>query len=317
MKKRPKISLIGAGNIGGTLAHIIAQEKLGDVVLFDLMKGLPQGKALDIAQSTPIEGHPVNVSGSNCYKDLKGSDIVIITAGIPRKTGMSRDDLIETNAKIMKSIGKELATHCPESFVIVVTNPLDAMVYELQRSSGFPAHKVVGMAGILDSTRLRYFIAQEFKVSVQEVQALVLGGHGDSMVPLLNYTCIGGIPLSDFVKMGWVTKQRLDEIVQRTRDGGAEIVALLKTGSAFYAPATSIIAMARSYLNDEKRLLPCAAMLNGEYGVDNLYVGVPIIIGKNGVERIVELPLSKEERLAFDKSVDHVRRLIHIMDSEK
>lgn len=315
MQKRPKISLIGAGNIGSTLGHLIILEQLSNVVLFDKIDGLAEGKALDIAQSSSVEGLCIDVSGSNTYKDLENSDVIIITAGSPRKPNMSRDDLTEINAIVMKSLGKEIATHCPDAFIIVVTNPLDAMVYELQRSANIPSHKVIGMAGILDSSRFCYFLAKELNVSIKDVKSLVLGGHGDSMVPLVSHTSINGVPLQHFINTGELSQQRLDEIMQRTRDGGVEIVNLLKTGSAFYAPAAAALAMARAYLKDEKRLLPCCAFLNGEYGVHNLYMGVPTVIGKNGVERIVELPLSKEEKLSFKRSTNYVQNLVKTLET--
>ncbi len=315
MAHRAKIGLIGAGNIGGTLAHALTREGLGDVVLLDIIEGVPQGKALDMSSATPIDGHRGHAIGSNDYEDLKNCDVVIVTAGLPRKPGMSRDDLIDTNSKIMTTVGQKIAQHCPDAFVIVITNPLDIMVYVLQQASGLPPHKVVGMAGVLDAARFRYFLAQEFNVSVKDVQALVLGGHGDSMVPLLSCSSVGGINLPKLVDMGWVTPERLEEIVDRTRKGGAEVVNLLKTGSAYYAPATSAVAMARAYLQDEKRLLPCAAMPKGEYGIDDCYVGIPVIIGRNGVEKIVEVPLSSQEQEAFDKSVKHVRELLRALKS--
>jgi len=307
---RRKIGLIGAGQIGGTLALLAGTRELGDVVVFDIVEGMPQGKALDIAEASPVAGFDARYSGTNSYADLKGCDVVIVTAGIPRKPGMSRDDLLATNAKVMKAAGEGIRDHCPKAFVICITNPLDAMVLAIQRYSGLPANMVVGMAGVLDSARFRYFLAEEFKVSVEDVSAFVLGGHGDTMVPLPRYSSVGGIPLPDLVRMGWTTQKRLDEIVQRTRDGGAEVVALLKTGSAFYAPAMSAIEMAESYLRDKKRMLPCAAYLDGQYGVKGLYVGVPVIIGAGGVERIVEIPLAADEKAAFDKSVAAVKALV-------
>jgi malate dehydrogenase len=307
---RKKIALIGAGMIGGTLAHIDAREELGDVVLFDIVEGVPQGKALDLVEATPVFGRDSALKGANDYADMAGADVCIITAGVPRKPGMSRDDLLGINLKVMKAAGEGIAQHAPRAFVIVVTNPLDAMVWAFRQFSKLPHSKVVGMAGVLDSARFRYFLAEEFKVSAEDVTAFVLGGHGDTMVPLVRYSTVAGIPLPDLVKMGWTTQERLDAIVQRTRDGGAEIVNLLKTGSAFYAPAESAIAMAKSYLKDKKRLLPCAAHMRGEYGVSDLYVGVPCIIGAGGVERIVEIELSAEERAMFDHSVNAVRGLI-------
>jgi malate dehydrogenase len=310
---RRKIALVGAGQIGGTLALLAGLKDLGDVVLFDVVEGVPQGKALDIAQASPVEGFDASYVGTNTYDALKGADVVIVTAGIPRKPGMSRDDLIATNAKVIDTVGKNIKKQCPKAFVIVITNPLDVMVYVMQEASGLPASRVVGMAGVLDSARFRYFLADEFKVSVEDVTAFVLGGHGDTMVPLARYSTVAGIPLPDLIKMGWTTKERIDAIVQRTRDGGAEIVNLLKTGSAFYAPAASAIAMAESYLKDKRRVLPCAAMLNGEYGVKGLYVGVPVIIGANGVEKVVEIELNKAEKAMFDKSVTAVRGLIDVV----
>jgi malate dehydrogenase len=310
---RKKIALVGAGQIGGTLALLAGLKDLGDVVMFDVVEGVPQGKALDIAQAAPVEGFDATYVGTNKYDALKGADVVIVTAGIPRKPGMSRDDLIATNAKVVDTVGKNIRKHCPKAFVIVITNPLDVMVFVMQEASGLPAARVVGMAGVLDSARFRYFLADEFKVSVEDVTAFVLGGHGDSMVPLVRYSTVAGIPLPDLVKMGWTTKEKIDAIVQRTRDGGAEIVNLLKTGSAFYAPASSAIAMAESYLKDKRRVLPCAAMLNGEYGVKGLYVGVPVIIGANGVEKVVEIDLNKPEKVMFDKSVAAVRGLIDVV----
>ena len=310
---RNKIALVGAGQIGGTLALLAGLKDLGDVVLFDVVEGVPQGKALDIAQAAPVEGFDAAYVGTNTYDALKGADVVIVTAGIPRKPGMSRDDLIATNAKVIDTVGKNIKKYCPKAFVIVITNPLDVMVYVMQEASGLPANRVVGMAGVLDSGRFRRFLADEFKVSVEDVTAFVLGGHGDTMVPLIRYSTVAGIPVPDLIKMGWTTKEKIDAIVQRTRDGGAEIVNLLKTGSAFYAPASSAIAMAESYLKDKRRVLPCAAMLNGEYGVKGLYVGVPVIIGANGVERVVEIDLDRAERAQFDKSVAAVRGLIDVV----
>ncbi len=306
---RHKIALIGAGNIGGTLAHLAGLKELGDIVLFDIVEGLPQGKALDLAQSAPVEGFDAGLKGINAYSEIRGADVVIVTAGIARKPGMSRDDLLGINSGIIETVGKAIRTHAKDAFVIVITNPLDVMVQVMRDASGLPHNRVVGMAGILDSARFRHFLAEEFKVSVEDVTAFVLGGHGDSMVPLPRYSTVAGIPLPDLVKMGWTTKKRLDAIVQRTRDGGAEIVGLLKTGSAFYAPASSAIQMAESYLKDKKRVLPCAAYLDGPYGVKGLYVGVPVVIGAGGVERIVEIPLSASERKAFNASVGAVREL--------
>ncbi len=307
---RKKIALVGAGAIGGTLAHLIGLKELGDVVLFDIVEGVPDGKALDLAQSGPVEGFDASLAGANRYAALKGADVVIVTAGIPRKPGMSRDDLLEINTRVMQQVGAGIKRYCPGAFVICITNPLDAMVWVLQQESGLPPNKVVGMAGVLDAARFRHFLAEELSVSVEDVSAFVLGGHGDTMVPMERYTTVAGIALPDLVKMGWITKKRLTEIVQRTRDGGAEIVGLLKTGSAFYAPASAAIAMAESYLKDKKRVLPCAAFLKGEYGVKNLYVGVPVVIGAGGVERIVELQLSATEKKMFNHSVGAVRGLV-------
>jgi malate dehydrogenase len=300
---RKKIALIGAGQIGGTLALLAATKELGDVILFDVVDGVPQGKALDLNQSAPVEGFNSSLKGTSEYKDIQGADVVIVTAGVPRKPGMSRDDLLEINLKVMEQVGAGIAKYAPEAFVICITNPLDAMVWALQKFSGLPTNRVVGMAGVLDSARFRYFIAEELKVSVEDVTAFVLGGHGDSMVPLARYSTVGGIPLTDVVKMGWMSKDKLEQIIQRTRDGGAEIVGLLKTGSAFYAPAASAIEMAESYLKDKKRVLPCAAFLKGEFGVKGTYVGVPVIIGAGGVEKVIEISLSGSEQKAFDKSV--------------
>ncbi|MGC2857370.1 malate dehydrogenase [Novispirillum sp. DQ9] len=309
---RKKIALVGAGNIGGTLAHLIGLKELGDVVLFDIAEGTPQGKGLDIAESTPIEGVDCAYSGANDYSAIAGADVVIVTAGVPRKPGMSRDDLVGVNAKVMASVGKGIKENCPDAFVICITNPLDAMVWVLREASGLPHNKVVGMAGVLDSARFRYFLAEEFNVSVQDVTAFVLGGHGDTMVPLTRYSTVAGIPLPDLVKMGWTTQEKLDQIVQRTRDGGAEIVGLLKTGSAFYAPAAAGVQMAESYLKNQRRLLPCAAWVDGQYGQDGIYVGVPVIIGENGVEKVVEIDLNAEEKAGFEKSVGTVRDLIKL-----
>ena len=306
---RNKIALIGAGNIGGTLAHLAGLKELGDVVLFDVVKDMPQGKALDLSQGGPVEGFDASIKGANSYAAIKGADVVIVTAGIARKPGMSRDDLLGINSGIVATVGQAIKKYCPNAFVIVITNPLDVMVGVMRDASKLPARRVVGMTGVLDSARFRTFLAEEFDVSVEDVSAFVLGGHGDSMVPLPRYSTVGGIPLPDLVKMGWTTQKRINEIVQRTRDGGAEIVGLLKTGSAFYAPASSAIQMAESYLKDKKRLLPCAAQLNGEYGVKGLYVGVPVVIGAKGVERIVEIPLSASEKKAFRSSVNAVRAL--------
>jgi len=307
---RAKIALIGSGMIGGTLAHIAAREELGDVVLFDVVEGVPQGKGLDIAEASPVFGKDSALKGANDYAGIAGADVCIVTAGVPRKPGMSRDDLLGINLKVMKAVGEGIAQHAPNAFVIVVTNPLDAMVWALRQFSKLPHNKVVGMAGVLDSARFRYFLAEEFKVSVEDVTAFVLGGHGDTMVPLVRYSTVAGIPLPDLVKMGWTSQEKLDQIVQRTRDGGAEIVGLLKTGSAFYAPAESAIVMAKSYLRDKKRVLPCAANLKGEYGLNDIYVGVPCIIGKDGVEKVIEIELGAEERAMFDNSVNAVKGLV-------
>ena len=306
---RNKIALVGSGNIGGTLAHLAAIKELGDIILFDIAEGIPQGKSLDLAQSGPVESFDSKMIGSNDYKDLKDSDVVIVTAGVARKPGMSRDDLVEINTKVMKQVGKGIKDNCPKAFVICITNPLDAMVGVLQRASGLPTNMVVGMAGVLDSARFRHFLAEEFDVSVSDVTAFVLGGHGDTMVPLARYSAVAGIPVPDLVKMGWSTQEKIDQIVQRTRDGGAEIVGLLKTGSAFYAPASSAIEMADSYLKDKKKLLPCAAYVDGHYNLNGLYVGVPVIIGKNGVERIVEISFTSEEKDMFNHSVSAVKQL--------
>ena len=306
---RNKIALIGSGNIGGTLAHLVGIKELGDVVLFDIAEGIPQGKALDLAESSPVEGFDCKISGANDYTDLASSDVVIVTAGVARKPGMSRDDLVGINSKVMTTVGEGIKANCPDAFVICITNPLDAMVGVLQQASGIPVNRVVGMAGILDSARFRYFLAEEFNVSVKDVTAFVLGGHGDTMVPLTRYSAVAGIPVPDLIDMGWSTAERIEKIVQRTRDGGAEIVGLLKTGSAFYAPASSAIEMAAAYLKDQKRLLPCAAYVDGQYGLDGMYVGVPVIIGENGVERIVEIKLNNEEQTMFDNSVAAVKTL--------
>ena len=307
---RPKIALIGAGQIGGTLAHLAAIKELGDVVLFDIAEGTPQGKALDIAQSGPVEGFDASLKGANDYADIAGADVCIVTAGVPRKPGMSRDDLLGINLKVMKSVGEGIKTHAPNAFVICITNPLDAMVWALQQFSGLPANKVVGMAGVLDAGRFRHFLSVEFDVSMKDVTAFVLGGHGDTMVPLTRYSTVAGIPLPDLVAMGWTTQEKLDAIVQRTRDGGAEIVGLLKTGSAFYAPAASAIEMAEAYLKDQKRLLPCAAYVDGAFGLNGMYVGVPTIIGAGGIERIVDIKLAKDEQAMFDNSVNAVKGLV-------
>jgi malate dehydrogenase len=306
---RNKIALIGSGMIGGTLAHLAGLKELGDIVLFDIAEGIPEGKALDIAESSPIEGFDARYSGSQSYEAIKGADVCIITAGVPRKPGMSRDDLLGINLKVMEQVGAGIKKYASNAFVICITNPLDAMVWALQKFSGLPKNKVVGMAGVLDSARFRYFLAEEFDVSVEDVTAFVLGGHGDSMVPLVRYSTVAGIPLTDLMRMGWITRSRLDQILERTRKGGGEIVALLKSGSAYYAPASSAIAMAESYLRDKKRVLPCAAALKGEYGVKDMYVGVPVVIGAGGVERIIEIDLNRSERKMFDSSVEAVAEL--------
>lgn len=306
---RKKISLIGAGQIGGTLALLAGQKNLGDIVLIDVMEGVPQGKALDLVQTTPIGCYDVNYTGTQDYAAMKDSDVVIITAGVPRKPGMSRDDLLSINAKIIMQVGQAIAQYCPKAFVIVITNPLDAMVFTLREVSGLPHHMVVGMAGILDSSRFRYFLAEELSVSVQDIYTLVLGGHGDLMVPMVRFSTVAGVPLPECVRLGWLSQKRLDEIIERTRNGGGEIVSYLKTGSAFYAPAASAIDMAESYLRDQKRVLPCAASLKGEYGVKGLYVGVPVVIGSKGVERVIELELNADEQKMFDASVQAVQVL--------
>ena len=310
---RNKIALIGAGNIGGTLAHLAGLKELGDIVLFDIMKGTPQGKALDLVESSPVEGFDAKITGANSYAGIKGADVIIVTAGIPRKPGMSRDDLIGINSNVMKQVGEGIKKYAPKAFVICITNPLDAMVWALQKHSGLPSNRVVGMAGVLDSARFRYFLAEEFNVSVQDVTAFVLGGHGDTMVPSIRYSTVAGIPLPDLIKMGWTTQKRLDAIVQRTRDGGGEIVSLLGNGSAFYAPASAAIEMADAYLKDKKRVLPCAALLKGEYGVKGIYVGVPVVIGAKGIERIVEVKLDADEKRQFDKSVKAVKDLVDVV----
>ena len=307
---RNKIALVGAGNIGGTLAHLVGLKELGDVVLFDIVEGIPQGKGLDLAQSGAVEGFDASMAGTQKYSALKGADVVIVTAGVARKPGMSRDDLLDINVKVMGQVGAGIKRYCPKAFVICITNPLDAMVWVLQQASGLPANKVVGMAGVLDAGRFRHFLAEELGVSVEDVTAFVLGGHGDTMVPMVRYTTVAGIALPDLVKMGWITQKRVNEIVDRTRNGGAEIVGLLKTGSAYFAPASSAIAMAESYLKDKKRVLPCAAYLNGQYGVKGLYVGVPVVIGAGGVERVVELKLNASEKKMLDKSVAAVDGLV-------
>jgi malate dehydrogenase len=314
MAKTWKIGLVGAGQIGGTLAMLSGIKELGDVALVDIARGMPQGKALDIAESSAIHGFDYAMEGSNSYDVISEADVVIVTAGVPRKPGMSREDLVSINTDIIRDVGENIKKHAPGAFVIVITNPLDAMVEVMQRTTGFDSRKVVGMAGVLDSASFRYFLAEELDVSVEDVSAFVLGGHGDSMVPLVRYSTVAGIPLPDIVRMGWLTQEKLDQIVQRTRDGGIEIVNLLKTGSAFYAPAASAIEMAESYLEDKRRILPCTAKLDGEYGVKDLYVGVPVIIGRNGVEKIIEIELGEEERDMFDKSVSEVRALIETIE---
>ena len=308
-----KIALIGAGNIGGTLALLSGLKNLGDVVLFDVLEGIPQGKALDISQFAAVEGWDMTFTGTNDYKDIEGADVVIVTAGLPRKPGMSRNDLIETNAKIITQVAQGIKTYAPHAFVITITNPLDVMVWIMQEESGLPHHKVVGMAGVLDSCRFKKFLSDALKVSVRDIHTAVMGGHGDTMVPLIRYSTVGGIPLPEIVRMGWLTQEQLDAIVDRTRMGGGEIVKLLKTGSAFYAPASSAISMAEAYLNDTKRMIPCAAWLKGEYGINDLYVGVPALIGAKGVEKIVELDLTPEERKMFDHSVQTVRDLVALV----
>jgi len=307
---RKKIALIGAGQIGGTLAHLIGLKQLGDVVMFDVAEGIPQGKALDIAESSPVNDFDAQFLGTNSYDGIEGADVCIVTAGVPRKPGMSRDDLLGINLKVMEQVGAGIKKYAPDAFVICITNPLDAMVWALQKYSELPQQKVIGMAGVLDSARFRYFLADEFNVSVEDVTAFVLGGHGDSMVPLIRYSTVAGIPVPDLVKIGWTTQARVDDIIKRTANGGAEIVNLLKTGSAFYAPAASAVAMAESYLLDKKRVLPCAAWLNGEYGIKDLYVGVPVVIGEKGAERIVEIELNSSERGMFEKSAQAVQTLV-------
>ena len=307
---RNKIALIGSGQIGGPLALLAGLKELGDIVLFDIADGIPQGKALDIAEAAPVEGFDAKMSGASNYEAIAGADVVIVTAGVPRKPGMSRDDLLGINLKVMEAVGAGIKQHAPNAFVICITNPLDAMVWALQKASGLPTHKVVGMAGVLDSARFRCFLAEEFNVSVEDVTAFVLGGHGDDMVPSVRYSTVAGIPLPDLIKMGWTTQEKLDAMVKRTRGGGGEIVNLLKTGSAFYAPASSAIAMAESYLRDKRRVLPCAAYLNGQYGVKDMYVGVPVIIGANGVEKIVEVQLDADEQKMFATSVNSVKTLV-------
>ncbi|TCM22262.1 malate dehydrogenase (NAD) [Novosphingobium sp. PhB165] len=307
---RKKIALIGAGNIGGTLAHLAAQKELGDIVLFDVAEGLPQGKALDLSQCGPVEGFDAKITGTNDYADIAGADVIIVTAGVARKPGMSRDDLLGINLKVMKSVGEGIAANAPDAFVICITNPLDAMVWALREFSGLPHNKVVGMAGVLDSARFSTFLAWEFGVSVRDVTSFVLGGHGDTMVPVVEYSTVKGIPVPDLIKMGKSTQERIDAIVKRTANGGGEVVALLKTGSAFYAPAASAIAMAESYLGDQKRVLPCAAHLEGQYGVDNLYVGVPVVIGAGGVEQVIEIELNEKAKAGLQVSIDAVKELL-------
>src|SRR6516162_9517482 len=307
---RPKIALIGAGQIGGTLAHLVGLKELGDVVMFDIAEGIPQGKALDLIESSPVAGFDAQFAGTNSYEAIEGASVCIVTAGVPRKPGMSRDDLLGIKLKVMEQVGSGIKKYCPNAFVVCITNPLDAMVWALQKYCGLPRHMVVGMAGVLDSARFRYFLADDFNVSVEDVTAFVLGGHGDTMVPLVRYSAVAGIPIPDLIRMGWTSQTRIDEIVERTRNGGGEIVSLLRTGSAYYAPASSAIAMAESYLRDKKRVLPCAAYLNGEYSVKDMYVGVPVVIGSKGVERIVEIDLSGKDREAFDKSVAAVQGLV-------
>ncbi len=309
---RKKIALIGGGQIGGTLAHLAALKELGDVVIFDIAEGLPLGKALDLAQSAPVDSFNAKLSGTNSYADIAGADVVIVTAGVPRKPGMSRDDLIGINLKVMAAVGEGIKAHAPNAFIICITNPLDAMVWALQKFSGVPHNKIVGMAGVLDSARFRHFLAEEMNVSVEDVSAFVLGGHGDTMVPMPRFSTVAGIALPELVKMGWLKQDRLDQIITRTANGGAEIVGLLKTGSAYYAPATSGIQMAESYLKDQKRVLPCAVHVDGAYGIKDLYVGLPCVIGEKGVERIVELELTEAEKAALNKSADAVRGLIAV-----
>ncbi len=308
--KRKKIALIGGGQIGGTLAHLVGLKELGDVVIFDIVKGIPQGKALDLAEASPVSSSNIDLKGSNHYSAIKDADVVIVTAGVPRKPGMSRDDLLSINLKVMSDVGAGIKKYAPKAFVICITNPLDAMVWALQKFSGVSPNMIVGMAGVLDSARFRYFLSKEFNVSVEDVTAFVLGGHGDSMVPLSRYSTVAGIPLPDLIKMGWTSQNKLNEIIQRTRDGGAEIVGLLKTGSAFYAPAASAIEMAESYLKDKKRVLPCAAYLSGQYKIQDMYVGVPVVIGEKGVERILEIELNKSETKLFKTSIASVKSLM-------
>ncbi len=308
--KRPKISLIGAGQIGGTLAHLISLKELGDVVLFDISDGIPEGKALDISESNPVDGHDINLKGTNHYSEINNSDICIVTAGVPRKPGMSRDDLLGINLKVMKTVGEGIKSHAPNAFVICITNPLDAMVWVLREYSEVPHNKIVGMAGVLDSARFSFFLSEELKVSLKDINTFVLGGHGDTMVPLVRYSTVAGMPLHDLVEMGWISREKIEKIVQRTRDGGAEIVSLLKSGSAFYAPAASAIQMAEAYLKDQKRVLPCAAYVNDNYGLKDIFLGVPTIIGSEGVEKVIEIKLNNNERKDFEKSVSSVKGLI-------
>jgi malate dehydrogenase len=314
---RNKIALIGAGQIGGTLALLAGLKELGDIAMVDVAEGVPQGKSLDIAEAAPVEGFDAKIEGSNGYEVIKGADVIIVTAGVPRKPGMSRDDLVGINTGVINTVGENIKKYAPNAFVIVITNPLDVMVDVMQKACGLPANMVVGMAGVLDSARFRHFLADEFKVSVEDVNAFVLGGHGDTMVPLVRYSAVAGIPLPDLIKMGWSTQAKIDAIVDRTRKGGGEIVALLKTGSAFYAPAASAIMMAESFLKDKKRVLPCAAKLNGEYGVKGLYIGVPVVIGAKGVEKIVEIQLNKEEQTMFDQSVAAVKEMVDSLNKTK
>ena len=311
---RKKISLVGAGNIGGTLAHLIALKQLGDITLIDIVKGVPQGKALDLSQSSSVELFDIKINGSNNYNSLKNSDVVIITAGLPRMPGMSRDDLVETNTKIIANIGKAINKYCPKAFIICITNPLDAMVSILQSSSKVKKNMCVGMAGILDRSRLKFFLSKELNVSIKNIETFVLGGHGDTMVPLVRYTTISGVPIQEFIKKKLITQQKLNSILKRTQNGGGEINKLLKKGSAFYAPASSAVQMAEAFLKDRKMILPCAAHLNGEYGINNLYVGVPVVIGKNGVEKIIELKLTPNEKKEFKKSITAVRKLTNLAE---
>ena len=307
---RKKIALIGAGQIGGTLALLAGLKELGDIVLFDIVDGMPQGKALDLAQASPVEGYNAKLAGASKYSAIKGADVVIVTAGIPRRPGMSRDDLLDTNSRVMAAVGAGIKRYAPKAFVICITNPLDAMVWVLQRECGLPTHMIVGMAGVLDSARFRYFLAEELNVSVEDVSAFVLGGHGDTRVPMVRYSTVAGIPVPDLVKMGWSTQEKIDAIVQRTRDGGAEIVGLLKTGSAFYAPAAAAIAMAESYLRDQRRVLPAAAHIDGAYGLRDFYLGVPVVIGAGGIEKVIEISLNKDEKAMLAKSVAAVEGLV-------